>query len=417
MDLTNFKVLSKEQYDALAPKEQALYEIKLEAYNKQEREKEIASVVKAEVEAVKAEIETESATKLETAITAVKDEYDRKLEQAQVEMKRAKEAQNEARGIKTMQEELLEKLTSDEGKKSLEQLALTRKIAEKFESKAVTKPAGSVAPQFAPIVGPGHDAWHARQSIPVFPTESDLIKYVQMTVDPLAEGFKMTAEGTKKGVLNYVPTVKEAPVRKLAGILDISDEFNDDIVGMAAFLAYELPQAYLDAEDLQIFKGNGSGQNLLGLWYQAQSQTLPQGSVSAASNVWDKIAAAITEVRTLKRNTSAVYLNPIDYMELLINKDNEDGYTYPVIMGNDNVLRIGGVPIYWTNVFEEGEGLVGDFARGTAIFQRKAMELRSSDENNDNFEKNMITLRLEGRIALPIYYPEAFKRITLASGT
>lgn len=418
-----FKELSKEAFDALTSEQQEFYMTQLKAHKEKELKEKIDEAVKAASEAAKEQSDKEVQEKIDSAVKVVKDEADAKVDAAIAQMNRAKEAHDDMRGLKTISDEIEEKFSTEDGEKMLKDFlhGQRHKLNMNLQSKAVVKPTGAngsgVAPHFAPIVGPGHDTFHARQAIPIFPTSSDLIKYVQMTVASGAEGFKMTAEGTKKGVLNYTPTVKEAPVRKLAGILDISDEFQDDIVGMRAFLAYELPQAYFDAEDAQIFKGAGTGQNLLGLWTQAANQTFPQGTVTAASNTWDKIAAGITEVRKSKRNSTAVYLSPADYMNLLINKDDGDAYTYPIIMGNDNILRIAGIPILWSNVFADGEGLVGDFARGAAIFQRQEMNIRYFEENNDNVEKNLVTIRLEGREALPIYYPESFKKLILSPAT
>lgn len=101
----------------------------------------------------------------------------------------------------------------------------------------------------------------------------------------------------------------------------------------------------------------------------------------------------------------------------MINKATGSGeYDYPMSMVQtpDGLLRIGGVPIMWSNIFDDNEGVVGDFARGTAIFQRQGMNIRYFEENKDNVEKNIITIRLEGRIALPIYYPDAFKKLLFA---
>lgn len=419
MDLTNFKKLEQSEYDALTPKDQALYELKLEAFNKAAREKEISEVATKLVADKLAEKEAETAEKINAAVQVVKDEYDAKIEKAQAEMQRAKLAQNEMRGIKTMQDEIMEKLSTPEGESMMKSFLAgdRRKLSADLESKAVVKPSGStgsgVAPEFASIVGPGHDSFHARNLLPVFPTVSDLIKYVQFTTDPLADGFDTVAEGAQKPSLGYIPTVKDAPVRKIAGLLDVSDEFNDDVVGARAFWAYELPQAYLDAEDAQIYKGSGTSQDLLGLWTQAANQSLPQGSVSSASNVIDRLVAASTEVRKLKRNSTAYVVSPVAYQEILINKDLEGAYTYPIHFGADNILRIGDIPVLWSNVFDDDEGLVGDFARGAAIYQRTAMQLRYFEENKDNVEKNIVTIRLEGRIALPIYYPESFKKLDL----
>ena len=428
MDLTNFKVLSKEQYDALTAKDQAKYELQLEAYEAQERKKEIDSVVEASIASKLEQASKDAEEKIEAAVKVVKDEYDVKVEKALADMNRAKATHNEMRGIKTIQDEIMEKLSTEEGESMLKSFlgGQREKLNLDVQSKAVLKPTGAngsgVAPQFTGIVGPGHDSFHARDAIRVFPTNSDLIKYVQMTVDPDATGFTTVAEGAQKPDLGYIANVVDAPVRKIAGLLDVSDEMMDDVVGIRAFWASELPEAYLDAEDAQIFKGNGTGQNLLGLHTQAALQTLPLGSVTSASNTWDLIAAGITEIRKkpIKRNASAVYISPDDYLNLLINKaiGGSEEYDYPMSMQQtaDGLLRLGGVPIMWSNIFDAGEGVVGDFARGTAIFQRQAMNIRYFEENKDNAEKNIVTIRLEGRIALPIYYPDAFKKLALTGG-
>lgn len=426
MDLSKFKILSQDEYEALTAKDQAKYEIQLEEFKTQERAKESEKIKNDAIEAAKEAVKEDTKNQIDAAVKVVKDEYDAKIESAQAEMKRAKIAHNENRGANKLSDEIMEAFSSEKGEQMLKDFVSGQKskLNMDFESKAVLKPTGAlgsgVAPQFTSIVELPHDTYHARMAIPTFTTQSDLVKQLQYTVDPDADGWGMVAEGGQKPNLGYIPNLVDFPVRKIAGILDVSEESLEDIVGLREYWAYELPQAFYDFEDFQVFKGDGTGQNLEGLWYQADNQTFPQGIVTSASNTWDKIAAAITEVRKkpIKRNTTSVFVSPADYMNLLINKAEGSGeYDYPVIMGNDNILRIGGVPIMWSNVFDDGEGLVGDFARGSAIYQKKGLQIRYSDENKDNFEKNIVSIRLEAREALVIRYPESFKRLLLGDQT
>lgn len=381
---------------------------------------------KEAVESMRKEIEEKNADllkKLEESnadkLKELADKHQIDIEEMEKVMKRAKIGEINTR-LKGMPEMITEKLSTPEGEAMIKALfnGQREKFVAEFEGdealKAMSTPVGGVAPQFGPIVGPGHDEVHARNVIPVLPTTTNLYKFIQYVLDTEADGFGMVAEGGLKPTIEYIPTVKEAPVRKIAAIITLPDELMDDVVGFRAWIAYELPKAYLDAEDQQIFKGDGTGENILGLWYQADYQTLPLGGadgVTQASNTIDKIAAGITEVRLLKRSTSAVFLNPIEYMKVFINKGNTEEYSYPVILDASGTMRIGGVPIYWTNILDSGEGLVGDFARGTAIMQRKGMSIGYFEQNKDNVEKNMITIRVEARFALPIFYPEAFLRL------
>jgi len=425
MNLKDFKVLSKEQYEALSEREQVKYEINLEAYKEAEQKRLVKESIDAQMEELKAENQKQIdalKSQNEKALADLSESNKAKLEEVEAAMKRAKIGEANIR-MKGFSQHIIERLSTEEGEKMIKAFftgqhkSFSVKLGDDEDKdfdgavKALGVPVNGVAPEFTPIVGPGHDEFHARQIIPVFPTQSNLIRFIQYVVDGSATGFATVAVGAQKPSTGYVPTVKDAAVRKIAGLLDVPDELMDDVVGFRAWIAYELPKAYMDAEDLQIYKGNGTGENILGLWTQAGNQSFPQGTVTAASNTIDKIVAGITEVRKLKRATSAVVISAVQWQEILINKSTTREYTYPIVLDANGVMRIGGVPIFWSNVFTDNEGLVGDFARGTAIFQRKSMQIGYFDQNKDNVEKNIITIRLEGRIALPIFYPESFKRL------
>ena len=429
MDLKNFKVLDKSQYDALSEREQVKYELQLEAYKAEESKKLAEDAAKSALESYKSELETSQAEAIskmqeanEAKLKEFADKHSLQMDEMQKALNRAKIGEVNER-MKGFSDLIIEKLSTQEGEEMIKSFfnGQREKFNVEFKSdnlKAMTMPTGGgVAPVFAPIVGPGNDDFHARNVIPVVPTTTDLVKFIQYVVDEEADGFGVVGVGGQKPSLNYIGEAQEAPVRKIAGLLDVPDELLDDVVGFRSWIALELPKAYLDFEDYQIFKGDGLGVNLLGLWEQASSQSLPFGGVSVSSNVIDKIMAGITEVRKQRRPASAVFVSPVAWMEIFINKGNTDEYTYPFILDANGVLRIGGVAIFWSNVFNDGEGLVGDFARGTAIWQRREMTMGYFNQNKDNVEKNIVTIRLEGRIALPIYYPDGFLKLTLSTPT
>lgn len=429
-----FKILTKDEFDALTPAQQNYYMEQKKAHDDKEVDDRVKASVKAAIDAQREELKADNqaiidALKAEnkTAIDELTESQKTKLDEVVAAMKRAKVGESKLR-LKGFSDHIIDTLSTEKGEQMIKDFLAGQRSKlnvtiggdddPDFTVKAMGVPTNGVAPEFTPIVGPGHDEFHARTIIPVFPTISNLIRYIQYTVDTTTGlGFATVGVGAQKPSLNYIPTVKDAPVQKIAGLLDVPDELLDDVVGFRAWIAYELPKAYMDAEDLQIFKGDGTGLNLQGLWTQAGNQTFPQGSVTAASNTIDKIVAGITQVRKLKRNTSAVVISAVAWQEILINKGTTKDYTYPIVLDANGVMRIGGVPIFWSNVFADGEGLVGDFARGTAIFQRKAMVIGYFDQNKDNVEKNIVTIRLEGRIALPIFYPESFKKLLLVVTT
>lgn len=279
-----------------------------------------------------------------------------------------------------------------------------------LDQKQIATVPDSVQPDFQPIQGIPHESFHMRSIIPVSPTVSNAIRYVRMTLGSEGNTIDTVAEGALKPELNYTPTVETANVYKIAGWVTVTDEFLEDIVGSRDWLASELPMALFDVEDEKILNGTGVG-DIEGLFTIATPLALPQGEVTDASNLWDKLAAALAQIRRANRVANGIIVSPEDYMALLINKDDQNAYTYPAIFGMAP-LNVAGVPVYQTSALEQGEILVGDFARGVRIFQRMGPVVRYAFEHAENFTSNLVTVLIEERIALPIYYPDSFISVT-----
>jgi HK97 family phage major capsid protein len=375
-------------------------------------DEKVATVVKSVTEAFEAKLkeQNESHKSEIGSMVGKMDERDKLVEKALTDMNRIKEQEKKER-IATAQSDIYDAL--GEHQEKMNDFVRTKKSFE-MEMKAVGSigvAANSVAPEFQAPVGVAHELVHARNTIPVSPTSSNLIKYIQFTKKD--GSIATVAAGASKPQFDFTQTVKDAAVRKIAGYVTVHDEFLEDTAGSRDFLATELPQALLDAEDAQIFKGNNTGENLNGLYTQATALALPKGTVTTASNRWDKIAAGLTQVRRNLRGASAIWISPEDYLELLINKDDQNAYTYPIIANAAGQITVGGVPVYQHSIFAAGEGLVGDFVRGTRIFQKMGMVIKFSTEHADNFITNSTTVLIEERIALPVYFPESFVKLDL----
>src|SRR5699024_11048282 len=90
-----------------------------------------------------------------------------------------------------------------------------------------------------------------------------------------------------------------------------------------------------------------------------------------------------------------------------LTKDSEGRY----IIGNpiDGIApRLWNLPVVETNAMTVNNFLVGSFRFAAQIFDRMDIEILLSTENKDDFEKNMVSIRAEERLALAVYRPEAF---------
>lgn len=203
-----------------------------------------------------------------------------------------------------------------------------------------------------------------------------------------------------------------APVEWIAGILTLPIEMLEDLSWLTSYLATYAPIELLKEEDDQILNGDGTGNTLNGLINTAEAY-----SGSYTVGIERIIDAAYGQLGEDNFDTPTnVLLNPRDIVSIMLNKASTSGeYNLPngtvgVVGGR---LQIGGLTVNKTNKITQGNFLVGDFLRGAALVTRSAMQLRFFDQNKDNVEKNMMTIRIEERVALPKFYENAFVYGTL----
>lgn len=433
-----FKYLTKAEFDALSEYGKEKYTDEKREAEKHEVEEAAEKKAKEIAEGIVETVKTELTVTIDAQAEEIKglklglSESEKKTEKALADMNRislnAKSAE-----VKTMQNEIYEALSNPESEAHKQMVAYRKtKAPINFEisGKETRKVAGVIpyvtgtsASQWVAPVGVPHETVQARDIIPVFNTENNSISYVQFTK---GQGkIASVLPGGVKPLFDYVSTPKVTPVVKIAGHVDVQEEFLDDVVGAPEWLAQELPWAYKDEETRQTFFGlgtnvvAGAAPELNGLYSEVATAVIYSGSVTTASNNWDKIAMALTNTRRALRPGDAIWMSPEDYMELLINKSTgaTQIYDYPIQANTSGNLFIGGIPIYFHTVFAEGQGIAGNFQRGVSFFQKMGITLRTSTENGTNFVQNIVTFLIEARVAMPVYFPESFKKIDLTFST
>lgn len=409
------------------PKElEGLSEYQLEKYQDEKiqyeakQAKEMAEkVAKDAVEKALAEKEAEQAKTVEQ----LKADFNAELEKAKADAQANLEAleakmksknafnSNREERAKTMSDYITAKLSTDEGEAMLKAfLAGQRKefnMSDEDTNKAVfTTPVGGVVPDHLGILSNNYGRIHGRNLMPVYPTLSNMITFLRLNEKGASEGIKITAEGVKKGEIEYESVEVKVPVVKIAGFVNFSEEAWDDTYGLKQWLARELPNAYLKAEDDYIF--NDATYGLIPL----ATAFVPQGDV----NPWDTLITAISQVEKTDYRVTTILVSPDGRAALRKNKDLINGlYTYPMITFDSDILRFDGIPVYSTTILTGMNFLLGDFVEGVELRQRKGMGIRYSTENEDNFVKNILTVLIEGRVAICVKRPFAFVKGELIS--
>jgi len=255
---------------------------------------------------------------------------------------------------------------------------------------------------------------HLRDILPVGQTTSNVVRYIR---DNGGEGGPaMVAEGGTKPQIDRDLQVYDANVRKIATYFRVPEEMIDDIPYLQSFLSQIGLQEVMKVEDAQILYGDGTGQNLSGLFTNATAFAAGTSVVTAPNN-FDVLLAARKQGRVALYNTNVALVSPIDYYDMIEKKDTTNNY---IFLGGGNGIDVAGTLNFrGLRVVEHTAIAAGDFLvmdpMAAAIFDRMGTTVRFYDQDQDNAIKNLITIVIEKRLALPIYRPGALIKGTFAT--
>ena len=215
-----------------------------------------------------------------------------------------------------------------------------------------------------------------------------------------------TAEGATKPQFGLALQETSVRAQWIAGFMKMSVNLLDDVEGMTTFIQSRLPEKLLRAEDDQILNGNGVGVNLSGIQNTGNYTAAAAASTSRA----ETLINAISQLENLDREANGILLNPADWYTLLNYKASTSGiYTNPPLVQFDGRnLIVAGVPVFKSTAQTLYDYLVGDWTMGANLITREPARVEFFREDGTNVQSNQITVRIEERIALPIYANDYF---------
>lgn len=267
---------------------------------------------------------------------------------------------------------------------------------------AITSGSGSAGALIRPdhdpeIVGLPRRQMTIRQLLSVGRTSSNSVEYARLVTRTLNAG--VVAENTLKPESNLVWEPDDAPVRTIAHWIPVSRNAFDDIPQLQGEIDGELRYGLDLNEELEVLKGDGTGQHLHGLVPQATAYD-PAFTPENETDI-DTLRLALLQASLAEYAADGIVLNPIRWARIELTKDGEQRYIFA------NVIQMAGPqlwgrPVIATQAMEDEEFLVGAFRVAAKIYDRMDAEVLISSEDRDNFVKNMLTVRAEKRLALAV---------------
>ncbi|MDE3797605.1 phage major capsid protein [Sinorhizobium meliloti] len=231
-------------------------------------------------------------------------------------------------------------------------------------------------------------------------TGSNAIEYARQTVR--TNNAAMVSEGVAKPESDYKWDQETANVRTIAHWVHVSRQAMEDAAQLQTEIDSELRYGLALREELQLLKGDGTGQNLEGL-VTAATAFVPAFAVSGATMI-DTLRLALLQASLAEYPADGIVLNPTDWARIELTKDGEFRYIFANVMQLAGP-QLWGRPVVETQSMDADEFLVGAFRTAATIYDRMDPEVIASSEDRDNFIKNMITVRAEERLALAIKRP------------
>lgn len=250
-------------------------------------------------------------------------------------------------------------------------------------------------------------AVRVRSLLNVAGTNSPLITFVKESA--FTDGTAMTGEALAYGATDFEMTEASENVRKVGATVDISNEMLEDLPALVGYLNARLPEKLMNVEDTQILTGDNTGQNLNGIITQASAFADPGADFTDANAThWDVLRIAIKQATADEYRPTAILLHPDDCALMDLEKGSDGHYIFPMNMTGSGQKTVSGIPIIENTAISSGTFLLGDFRNGCQLFSRRGATIEFSRENNDNFDKDMTTVRISERVALCVYRPSAF---------
>jgi HK97 family phage major capsid protein len=264
----------------------------------------------------------------------------------------------------------------------------------------VTRVTDTIPPQFTPFQFVPGRKLHIRDLLLVGTTTSNTIwmPYESATTNGIAR----VAEGALKPQSDFTPAVTKWPVEKIATWIKFSEEILEDMPMFTSYLTTRWLELLKQAEDNKLLYGSGSS-DIKGLTVAAAAYVDVLGS--AAVDKWMILDAAVTQCQVANYNPNLILLHPTDAMKLRQTRST----TYEFINRPDgSPIVINGATVVVTPAMTAGDFLIGDFAMGAQIWDRKSANITLYDQDGDNVRYNLITAVIEERLALVTYSSTAF---------
>lgn len=271
----------------------------------------------------------------------------------------------------------------------------------------------NVAPQRnAGIVGGAFLPFAMEALLPSTTTSSNAIEFTKEA--SFTNSAAEAAEGAQKAESALTWSLVNMPVSTVAHWIKISKQLAADAPALAAYVNTRMRYGVNQKVDTQLVVGDGTAPNISGTYDTGNftAHGYSNATIAAISTTFKKlvlIRKVIADLYAAGYPADAIVLNPADWatieIELFTTAAGQTLYS----VNDAGQARLFGLPVIQAIGMAADTFQVGRFSEAYMIYNREGVVVEMSDSDGDNFQKNLITLRAERRLALATEKPAAVR--------
>lgn len=265
----------------------------------------------------------------------------------------------------------------------------------------------------AGIVLPPSRALHVRDLMRVSPSGGGKFTYTRETA--YTDGTAIIEEGDKYPESRIQLTQASVDPVKIGAYMKLSLEILSDIPGLQAYVSGRMRTKLMYKEDQQVIFGTGLSGEIQGL-YTAATAFAAGTRIVASPNMFDVLEVAASKTRINEYVANGAIVSPEDFSVMRTTKNSQGNYLLPELMfSGQRAVSIAGMTIIESTLMTPGSFLVGDFLNAAELLDVWDLAINIAYENEDDFLRDLVTIKISERIMMPIYFPQAFIKGTFTA--
>ena len=266
----------------------------------------------------------------------------------------------------------------------------------------------NVAPDRKPGIVPGAFVPLTLEAfLPSLPTSSNAIEFTKEA--SFTNSAAEVAEGAQKPESALTWSLVNMPISTVAHWIKISKQLAADNAALAAYVNTRMVYGVNRRVETQLVAGDGTAPNISGIFDSGNFTA--HGFADAALGSSLKKLALIRKIMAAAwaagYPADAILLNPVDWAAIEIDLLQTVAGQVPFNYDAAGTPRLWGLPVIQSVGMTADTVAVGAFAQAYTIYNRSGVIVELSDSDGDNFQKNLVTIRAERRLALATEIPGA----------